>query len=114
MAQEEEVPGVRILPPPRRPVLPAEESYVPPVREKAERPVGARKVGPGHTIAVATDIYALLLHEKHALEVQERRLVSFGDVIAALIQDRQRLNELEAKIAAKRAAREAARKEEGE
>lgn len=103
MAQQEEVPGVRILPPPSRPVLPTEEGYMPPVR-KAN---AGKRTTPGHTIAVASEIYALLLHEKHALEVQERRLVSFGEVIQGLIDRSQKLAQFEERIAAKKAARAA-------
>lgn len=108
MAQEEEVPAVRVLPPARRPILPPEEGYVPPVRAAN----AGKRSAPGHTIAVNTQIYALLLHEKHALEVDERRLVSFGEVIQSLIDDRKKLHDLQDRIAAKRAAREAQRGEE--
>lgn len=107
MAQEEEVPGLRILPPTRRPVLPTEEGYVPPVRKKAE----GKRTTPGHTIAVGSEVYALLLHEKHELEVAERRLVSFGEVIQGLITSKEELRGIKDRIAAKRAAREAAQKE---
>lgn len=110
MAQEEEVPDVRILPPTRRPVLPTEEGYVPPVRAAN----AGKRSAPGHTIAVNSDAYALLLHEKHALEVERRQLVSFGEVIQGLIEARKRLRELEARIEAKRAARAAAASEEAE
>src|SRR5687768_16545688 len=77
MAQQEEVPKVRILPPPTRPVLPEIESEVPAVRERTARSAPGKRVSTSHTIAVGDDMYALLLHAKHALEVRERRLVSF-------------------------------------
>lgn len=110
MAQQEEMPDLRILPPTRRPVLPTEEGYVPPVRATN----AGKRSAPGHTIAVNSDAYALLLHEKHAMEVERRGLVSFGDVIQGLIEARERLRMLEAKIEARRTAKLAAAAEEAE
>jgi hypothetical protein len=61
--------------------------------------------GAGHTIAVGDAMYQALLHAKHALEVDQRRLVSFGEVIEGLLEDQRKLRALEERIAAKRAAR---------
>lgn len=84
---------------------------MPPVRTANER---KKPTNPGHTIAVGSEVYALLLHEKHALEVERRSLVAFGDVIAGLIDARNRLRVIEDRIAAKKAARLAAEAAEGE
>lgn len=114
MAVEEEVPKVRILPPPTRPVLPEVESKVPAVRERTARPAAGKRLSTSHTIAVGDEMYARLLHAKHALEVRERRLVSFGEVIEGLIEDQNKLLHLEERIAAKKAARQAAAAAEDE
>lgn len=108
METEEEVKRVRILPPPTRPVLPEVESEVPPMRERTPRSTPARRVSGSHTVAVNDQIYSLLLHAKHAMEVEERRLVSFGEVLEVMAQDQKELRELKERIAAKKAARLAA------
>lgn len=75
-------------------VIPDEDEEIPP----APRLVPAKKprgVSTSHTVAVSDKIYQALLHEKHQVEVKERRLVSFNEVLRDLIKASRKMRKLD-------------------
>lgn len=64
--------------------IPDEDEEVPPV-PRVVPPKKPKGVSASHTVAVSDKLYQALLHEKHQVEIRERRLVSFNEVLKDLI-----------------------------